>query len=536
MGYLLGNWSEMATAEDEDDWSFAKEESSAQSAIEEEEVEGDIKTKNLIKLRGYVERIKQMCRPIKDTTIEGLDISEASSSEDVSTAEDIFLEEVEGTPDFSEIALDVINDIEDRFNGIKIGDIKRSRSSSAWPEYWEYQTESREDFLKNIRWFSSNYAPSFGKLLTPVVDGIRVKGPFFPDFLGEVHPKVVLYDGQGLGHTSDSSSSVTTHITRRFEDMDVILLVDNAQQPIQAAAQALLKSVASSGHYPKLAIAFTHFDQVKGANLPTASDKRAHVFASVNNYLSRLKDTLSASVVNSMSKVIEQQHFVFGALDLTSNKIPPAINKEFKKLFDFFEKSIRPQDSAEVSPKYDLTGIGFAIQKATEVYQEQWLDKLGLNPKPKRSSEHWTRIKALTRRVASEVDVEYDSLQPVADLVGQMANEISNFLDNPISWSKNPSSEEEAQNAISIIRRRVYKGLHEIVQRRVVQDSLNEWRTAWDRRGSGSTVKRSQDLRSINEKAAPIPSSVNTANSLDLMREIKELVSQAICDCGGEIA
>lgn len=534
LGYLLGNWLETTCAEDDVDWSFSQEESLSIPENEENVDEG-LKNENQIKLKGYIERIKSMSHPIKDRIVQDFGISEGSSSEDIAVAEDLYLEEIENSTDFSEIALDVINDIEGRFDGITIGTLKRSRSSSGWPEYWEYHTDSREDFIKNIRWFSSNYAPSFGKLLTPVVDGIRVKGPFFPDFLGGNHPKVVLYDGQGLGHTADSASSVTTHITRRFEEMDVILLVDNAQQPIQAAAQALLKSVASSGHYPKLAIAFTHFDQVKGANLPTVSDKRAHVFASVNSYLSRLKETLSVSVVNSMSNIIEQQHFVFGALDLSSNKLPPAVNKELKKLFDFFENSVRSQECPKISPEYDLTGIGFAIQKATEVYQEQWLDKLGLNPKPKRSPEHWTRVKALTRRVASEVDVEYDSLQPVADLVGQMADEISNFLDNPISWTANPSSEDEAQNAISSIRRKIYTGLHEIVQRRIVSDRLPEWRLAWDRRGSGSTIKRSLDLRSINEYAAPIPSTVNTAHSLDLMREIKELVSQSINDCGGQI-
>ena len=58
----------------------------------------------------------------------------------------------------------------------------------------------------------------FGKLLTPLVDGIRVMGPLFPTFT-DYQAKVVLLDGQGLGHTPDSSTSVTTHITRRFSEI-----------------------------------------------------------------------------------------------------------------------------------------------------------------------------------------------------------------------------------------------------------------------------------------------------------------------------
>ena len=66
------------------------------------------------------------------------------------------------------------------------------------------------------------------------LDGIRVIGPLFPVFTDH-QAKLVLLDGQGLGHTPDSSTSVTTHITRRFSEVDAILLVDNAEQPVQAA-------------------------------------------------------------------------------------------------------------------------------------------------------------------------------------------------------------------------------------------------------------------------------------------------------------
>ncbi|MBL4558357.1 MAG: hypothetical protein JKP98_18705 [Rhodobacteraceae bacterium] len=55
------------------------------------------------------------------------------------------------------------------------------------------------------------------------------------------------------------------------------MLVDNAQQPMQAAPLALLRAVGSSGFADKLAIAFTHFDQVKGANLGSFDQKRDHV-------------------------------------------------------------------------------------------------------------------------------------------------------------------------------------------------------------------------------------------------------------------
>lgn len=62
---------------------------------------------------------------------------------------------------------------------------------------------------------------------------------------------------------------MTTHVTRRFSEVEPILLVDNAEQPVQAVAQSVLRAVASSGNYTKLLLAFTRFDQVKDLSLPS---------------------------------------------------------------------------------------------------------------------------------------------------------------------------------------------------------------------------------------------------------------------------
>jgi hypothetical protein len=69
---------------------------------------------------------------------------------------------------------------------------------SGWPAKWTFGCEERKEFIEQIRWFSSNYAPQFGRLLTPLVDGIRILGPLFPTFTG-TQPKLVLLDGQGRG-------------------------------------------------------------------------------------------------------------------------------------------------------------------------------------------------------------------------------------------------------------------------------------------------------------------------------------------------
>ena len=133
---------------------------------------------------------------------------------------------------FAELVHDILDDIRSRFELVDSGELRRRRSG--WPESWVFATQDRDEFIREVRRFSSNYAPHFGRLLTPLVDGIRVRGPLFPAF-GDLQPRLVLLDGQDLGHTPESSSSVTTHITRRYQDVDVVLLVDSSQHPMQAA-------------------------------------------------------------------------------------------------------------------------------------------------------------------------------------------------------------------------------------------------------------------------------------------------------------
>jgi hypothetical protein len=534
--YTLGSWREESstTTAQDDDWSFGNEMEIPTVAEDDELVSSEDSRRNQAALTAYVRRVHAISEPIIARTRADFGDPAGLSAEDASAALEIFQEQVEETSEFSDLVHDIMSDVVERFELLPAGALHRPRKSSRWPDYWTYETADRGEFIRQIRWFSSNYAQSFGRLLTPLVDGIRITGPLFPEF-SAMKQKMVLLDGQGLGHTADSSASVTTHITRKYSEVDVILLVDNAEQPIQAAAQAVLRSVASSGNYGKLAIAFTHFDQVKGANLPTITEKRAHVMDSVGNYLNNLRDILSSSVVSAMAHVLEKQSFMLGGLHAANAKLPRGVVLELERLITFFSISIEPPILPEAYPIYDPTGIAFAAQKATDKFQKPWVARLNLGYHSGIASEHWTRIKALTRRIAGELDVEYDTLRPVADLVARMTEEISNFLDNPISWTRPPKSEEEAQEAISAVRRTVFSALHDVMLRRLVNNYLADWRTAYSRSGKGSAHRRAVDMKTIYESAVPIPGTVNSEPAIALLREVRGIVCNAIEASGGQL-
>jgi hypothetical protein len=542
LSYILGGWRNTDGEDEQDELSF--EEGGSPNLLDDEAVLTEAeRAANREVISGYLQRITELTASMvaKMTAELGVDIRLAGPDKDV--AQQIIEENFESyftqEEDFHELVQDILEDVRSRFELVAAGDLQRR--PSGWPELWVFDSTDRDEFIRQIRWFSSNYWPQFGRLLTPLVDGIRVRGPLFPEFMDR-QSQLVFIDGQGLGHTPDSSSSVTTHVTRRFAEVDVILLVDNAQQPMQAAPLSVLRAVATSGHHRKLAVAFTHFDQIKGQNFQKFADKRAHVMASVLNALSSLREVLGVSVVNAIERGIDERCFMLGGVDRQLSKLPTKaadyMKTQLSELVAFFGRAILPPPPAVARPVYDPTGIGFAVQDAVSKFQGPWLARLGIGTYEGFRKEHWTRVKALNRRIAGELDDEYDTLRPIADLATQLREGISRFLNNPISWTRQPANEEEAQLTIDHIRQVIEVALRDLAVRRLVADHLSDWRAAYDgpiARGAGSSYRRANAIHGIYDAGAPIPDAAMTETSAAFLGEIRRIVTAAIEACGGDV-
>jgi len=540
LSYLLGAWREGTVGDSQDEMSF-DETGEAQVFNEDGALTNEERAANRESIEKYLSRVGQLTKSVVASLIDELGVDMKVAGPDREAAQELIEENFEDclTQDegFHELVQDILEDVRSRFDLIEAGELLRRRSG--WPELWRFKGKERDEFIRHLRWFSSNHWPQFGRLLTPLVDGIRVRGPLFPDSM-ECKPKVAFIDGQGLGHTPDSSASVSTRVTRRFGHVDVILLVDNAQQPMQAAPLSVLRALASSGHNNKLAIAFTHFDQIKGQNLPTFREKRAHVMASVLNALSNLRDVLGISVVKAIEHGIDSRCFMLGGVDRSLAKLPSRaatyMKGQLEDLVRFFEAAILPPPAAEARPVYDPTGISFAVQEAVTKFQGPWLARLGMGTYEGFSKEHWTRVKALNRRIAGELDDEYDTLRPVADLVTQLRESLSRFLNAPISWTRKPVDEQEEQASIAFIRQMVDVALHDLAVRRLVEVHLAQWRVAYDEfRGPGSTRRRATVIHGIYDSAAPLPDAVMTAPSVSFLTEIRRIVTSAIEANGGDV-
>lgn len=539
LSYLLGTWRTREAEDAADDMSFDAVDTA--SVIHDAgDLTDEERATNRLAIQNYVRRIANLTKAVVES-LEGelaIDLKGPDREAAQELIEENFEARLSQEEGFHELVQDILDDVRRRFDAVSQNLV---RGRSGWPDMWLFESNDRDEFIRQIRWFSSNHWPQFGRLLTPLVDGIRVRGPLFSPFV-DGRPKIALIDGQGLGHTPDSSASVSTRVTRRFAHVDVILLVDSAQQPMQAAPLSVLRAVTSSGHHAKLAIAFTHFDQIKAQSLPNFDDKRAHVMASVLNAMSSLRDVLGVSVVNAIEHRLEERCFMLGGVDRQLETLPSRaadyMKGQLKDLVRFFESAIVPPPPPEARPVYDPTGIGFVVQEAVYKFQGPWLARLGMGTYEGFSKEHWARIKALNRRIAGELtrEYEYETLRPVADLVTRLRESVSRFLNNPIAWTRPPVDAQEEQAALARIRQMVNTALEDLAVRRLVETRLAEWRVAYEEfRGPGSTRLRAAAIHAIYESAAPLPDAVMTPPSATFLAEIRRIVTVAIEANGGKV-
>jgi hypothetical protein len=237
--------------------------------------------------------------------------------------------------------------------------------------------------------------------------------------------------------------------------------------------------------------------------------------------------------VTAIERTIDEQCFMLGGL--STAQLPRGVITQMRELFQQFEDSIQPPFTPGITPKYDATTLGFAVQRAVISFQSTWANRLGFASSSANSSEHWTRVKALNTRIAKELDVEYDSLRPVADFVGRLAEEVSNYLDHPLGWTRSPEDDAESLEAVAPIRQAVFQELHSFAIARLVGEQLSEWRRALDLKGQGSAGRRASAIRGIYELAAPVPGTMQAKSAPRFLETVQDIVHKAVSDAGGEM-
>jgi len=467
----------------------------------------------------------------------------AVDEKDQRVVDELFEEELDRRlredEDFHRICDDLMEEIGLRFSMLEEKGIVH-RSKQGWPQSWSWQTEDREAFINAVSRFSSNYAPRFGYLLTPLVNGVRVSGPFIPEWSEDQQPKLVILDGEGLGHTPKSMAAISTSLTRRIESTDAIILVDSATIPMQAAPVAAIKEVISSGSASKLLLVFTHFDEVKGDNLPNAVAKKQHVLASAENVLASIGEELGPFAERALRGRLKDACFFVGGIDgrlEATKKLQKSTIVQLQSLLSAIDSIVEKPVPVQAYPVYDRMNLVLAVKNAAEGFHDAWWPLLGLSYKPGLSKEHWKRIWALSRRLATPgFSDEYDNLKPVADLRKLLQARLYVLLQNPMRWDQFEPDDAHKQQIFDSLAEALATKIQDLATRRVRSERMTEWQSAFNQSGRGSSYVRASIIgERIYDRAAPIPDVIPSPDRNAFLYEVATVVENICKELGASL-
>ena len=253
-------------------------------------------------LQSYLERIFVIARTCKEAIEADHDPLAQMVAADRAAALDLIELKADELEEFLELVSDILDELRLKFETVgAIG--KFEKTITGWPKAVRIKAapEERSTFIAALRRFSGISDKSWGKLLTPLVNGMRVQGPFHPVWSSN-EPRLILMDTEGLGHKANSTADLPEQTSALMHEADVILLVDSAKSGLtNYAAGKALESIANTGATRKLAMVFTHMDMASESGL---KGKRLHdqVFSGLRNV-----------VDNQLSKSLSPEFFAISA-------------------------------------------------------------------------------------------------------------------------------------------------------------------------------------------------------------------------------
>jgi len=381
---------------------------------------------------------------------------------------------------------DIVKKIEERFRPFKKTGLPQTPD---WPANIHLIAGGRDEFISQVRYLIGNDASLFGSLISPLIEKIRLSGPFAPR--GESCSQLSVMDSEGLGHISSTATTLPVAITDHFSEFDSIVLVDNSKQPMQAATQAVIKASYLYGHEHKLILANTHFDQIHGANLPDSYAKKRHLTGSAENFLNTHKGKTSGRILLRLKRAMCEDALFFSRLN--QEKDSKMTLKNLSKFLAALHRS-RTRDFG-ILPQYIFNDLRKYLNRSSEIFHERWEGYL--------QTEHWTRVKALTRRFAHNCnahELEYSNMRPLADLIESVQQEVSPLIESPASWSHQTRSEEEQDAAIRYVKQQLYNALRRFAYDSLYSHELEAWKFTDSLHGQGSASERNKNIGEILER------------------------------------
>ena len=181
------------------------------------------------------------------------------------------------------------------------------------------------------------------------------------------------------------------------------------------------------------------------------------------------------------------------------------------------------------------------IQVAIRNYRKTWSELIGYQTNTPRTA-HWSKIKALTRRLAYLNQDNYNGeLQPLADLVQEISSQLSIYLNNPLTVTPEIVNDELKNAKINKIKGDINRLIRPFVVDILWKDDeqLKRWQEAYLFKGRYSTYSRAMKINEIYDWGIPMIDnySYNMNNvQKQLITEFMEIVEKGLDENGGKIS
>lgn len=517
--YLLGDITDLVDEDDpyaDDQPDDPDDESTSLLSAEELQRNADL-------VGNYIDRVCSIAAKYKAAVEAAHGPLSQMSGSDRAAALELVEEQADASEEFLELVSDILDELRQKFDGVAVG--KFEQTNTGWPKAWLLKApqEERAEFLAALRIFSGISDRFWGKLLTPLVNGMRLQGPFGAKWAATA-PRLVLMDTEGLGHKANATADLPEQTALLLHEADVILLVDSAKNGMtNYAAGKALEGVANAGLTRKLAMVFTHMDMAAESGL---KGQRLHdqIFSGLRNVVdNQLAKSVTAESARFLLERLQDHTFYVGRLDRAEPKgAEPELNKLLEHLMAEQPPVVRPVSAPEYNPAF----LVMAIQEAAQDFRKRWQGILNIAHDPEHKPKPWQTIKALSRRYAENWGENFE-LRPTANLRTALESAISRYLESPISWSGDPTPEQK-RDAIERLKNAVAKQLPDLARRRLRENPQSAWHEAWMPRGLGSTSTRRLLIEGIYQRWVPIPEARGDQLVLEFIKEVEDLVSAAL--------
>ena len=278
---------------------------------------------------------------------------------------------------------------------------------------------------------------------------------------------------------------------------------------------------------------FTHFDEVKGDNLPNAAAKEQHVLASAENVLASIGEELGPFAERALRCRLKEACFFVGGIDEdldATKKTQKRTIGQLQALLTVIDSIVEKPAPVLAKPVYDRMNLVLAVKSAAESFHDAWRPRLAGVGK-----EHWKRIWALSRRLSTPgCGDEYDNLKPVADLRKQLQDRLYVLLQNPLRWEPaEPTDDAHKQQVFDGLANALSAKTLDLATRRVRAERMPEWQLAFNQSGRGSSYARASIIgERIYERAAPIPDLTPSPDRNSFLHEVAAAV-ESVCAEGG---